>query len=40
MDDAELFEPEELFDLSNFLKVLQTLSRLSKCPKVQRKSVQ
>ncbi|XP_059480997.1 protein vav isoform X2 [Neocloeon triangulifer] len=40
LEDHELFEPEELFDLSNFLKVLQTLSRLSRCQKVQRKSVQ
>ncbi|XP_065334269.1 protein vav isoform X1 [Cloeon dipterum] len=40
LEDQDLFEPEELFDLSNFFKVLQTLSKLSRCPKVQRKSVQ
>ena len=32
--DSELFEPAMLFDYTDFGKVLRTLSKLSKCPKV------
>lgn len=33
--DADLFEPTMLYDLSNFHRVLITLSKLSQCRKVQ-----
>ncbi|XP_071447669.1 protein vav isoform X2 [Hetaerina americana] len=37
--ESDIFEPSMLFDLSDFLKVLNTLSKLSNCPKVQRKNI-
>ncbi|KAG8236230.1 hypothetical protein J437_LFUL010983 [Ladona fulva] len=39
LKESDIFEPSMLFDLSDFLKVLHTLSKLSNCPKVQRKSI-
>lgn len=33
--DADLFEPTMLYDLTNFHRVLITLSKLSQCRKVQ-----
>lgn len=35
----ELFEPSMLFDLSDFFRVLHTLSKLSNCPRIQRKNI-
>ncbi|XP_046398049.1 protein vav isoform X2 [Ischnura elegans] len=37
--DEDLFDPPLLFDLSDFFKVLNTLSKLSNCPKVQRRNI-
>ncbi|XP_071638969.1 protein vav isoform X3 [Temnothorax longispinosus] len=39
LSDSELFEPFMLFDLSNFHRVLCTLSALSNCPRLRRKSI-
>ncbi|KAK3920258.1 Protein vav [Frankliniella fusca] len=36
---TELFEPLHLFDLSDFFRVLHTLSKLSNCPRIQRKNI-
>lgn len=33
--ESDLFEPPMLYDLSNFHRVLLTLSKLSQCRKVQ-----
>lgn len=33
--ESDLFEPAMLYDLSNFHRVLLTLSKLSQCRKVQ-----
>ncbi|XP_012253065.1 protein vav isoform X2 [Athalia rosae] len=38
--DSELFEPSMLFDLSNFHRVLCTLSALSICPRLRRKGIE
>jgi hypothetical protein len=35
LKESDLFEPGMLYDLSNFHKVLNTLSKLSQCRKVQ-----
>ncbi|XP_034233685.1 protein vav [Thrips palmi] len=35
----ELFEPSMLFDLSDFFRVLHTLSKLSNSPRIQRKNI-
>lgn len=40
LKDSDLFEPSHLFDYTNFGKVLHTLSKLSKCPKVLRLGVE
>ncbi|XP_014484352.1 PREDICTED: protein vav isoform X3 [Dinoponera quadriceps] len=37
--DSDLFEPSMLFDLSNFHRVLCTLSVLSNCPRLRRKGI-
>ncbi|XP_011871795.1 PREDICTED: protein vav isoform X2 [Vollenhovia emeryi] len=39
LSDSELFEPFMLFDLSNFHRVLCTLSALSNCPRLRRKGI-
>ncbi|XP_066994159.1 protein vav isoform X2 [Anabrus simplex] len=39
LKESELFEPSMLFDLSDFYWVLNTLSKLSNCPKVQRRKI-
>ncbi|XP_018342547.1 PREDICTED: protein vav isoform X2 [Trachymyrmex septentrionalis] len=39
LSDSELFEPLMLFDLSNFHRVLCTLSALSNCPRLRRKGI-
>ncbi|XP_018051922.1 PREDICTED: protein vav isoform X1 [Atta colombica] len=39
LSDSELFEPSMLFDLSNFHRVLCTLSALSNCPRLRRKGI-
>ncbi|XP_026826200.1 protein vav isoform X2 [Ooceraea biroi] len=39
LSDSELFEPFMLFDLSNFHRVLCTLSTLSNCPRLRRKGI-
>ncbi|XP_060812268.1 protein vav isoform X2 [Bombus pascuorum] len=39
LSDSELFEPSMLFDLSDFLRVLRTLSALSNCPRLRRKGI-
>lgn len=39
LSDSELFEPSMLFDLSNFHRVLCTLSSLSNCPRLRRKGI-
>ncbi|XP_076302189.1 protein vav-like [Lasioglossum baleicum] len=39
LTDSELFEPSMLFDLSDFLRVLCTLSALSNCPRLRRKGI-
>ncbi|KAL6420434.1 hypothetical protein ACFW04_014438 [Cataglyphis niger] len=39
LTDSELFEPSMLFDLSNFHRVLCTLSALSNCPRFRRKGI-
>jgi guanine nucleotide exchange factor VAV len=36
LKEADLFDPAMLYDYSDFGKVLRTLSKLSKCPKVAR----
>lgn len=38
--ETELFDPSMLFDLSNFHRVLVTLSKLSQCPKAADKNVE
>lgn len=40
LSDSELFEPSMLFDLSNFHRVLCTLSALSVCPRLRRKGIE
>ncbi|XP_046734889.1 protein vav isoform X2 [Diprion similis] len=40
LSESELFEPSMLFDLSNFHRVLCTLSALSVCPRLQRKGIE
>jgi len=39
LKDGDLFEPSMLFDLTDFYRVLNTLSKLSNCTKVQRKKI-
>ncbi|KAL0109464.1 hypothetical protein PUN28_014493 [Cardiocondyla obscurior] len=39
LSDSELFEPFMLFDLSNFHRVLCTLSAFSNCPRLRRKGI-
>ncbi|XP_076233173.1 vav guanine nucleotide exchange factor isoform X2 [Calliopsis andreniformis] len=39
LSDSDLFEPSMLFDLSNFHRVLCTLSALSNCPRLRRKVI-
>ncbi|XP_049846897.1 protein vav isoform X1 [Schistocerca gregaria] len=39
LKESDLFEPSQLFDLTDFYQVLNTLSKLSNCPKVQRKNI-
>ncbi|XP_071569037.1 protein vav isoform X1 [Temnothorax nylanderi] len=39
LSDSELFESFMLFDLSNFHRVLCTLSALSNCPRLRRKGI-
>ncbi|CAG7815257.1 unnamed protein product [Allacma fusca] len=39
LKDTDLFQPSMLFDLSDFGKVLCTLSKLSSCPKAQRSNI-
>ncbi|XP_043526292.1 protein vav isoform X2 [Frieseomelitta varia] len=39
LTDSELFEPTMLFDLSDFLRVLRTLSVLSNCARLRRKGI-
>ncbi|XP_012275456.1 protein vav [Orussus abietinus] len=39
LPDTDLFEPTMLFDLSNFHRVLCTLSALSSCPYLRRKGI-
>ncbi|XP_011636427.1 protein vav isoform X2 [Pogonomyrmex barbatus] len=39
LSDSDLFEPFMLFDLSNFHRVLCTLSALSNCPRLRRKGI-
>lgn len=34
LDESDLFEPSMLFDYTDFGRVIATLSKLSKCPKV------
>ena len=38
--DSDLFEPSMLFDYTDFGRVLQTLSKLSKSPKVTRLGIE
>lgn len=38
--ESDLFEPAMLFDYTDFGKVLRTLSKLSKCPKVARLGIE
>ncbi|XP_046607275.1 protein vav [Neodiprion virginianus] len=40
LSESELFEPSMLFDLSNFHRVLCTLSALSICPRLRRKGIE
>ncbi|XP_021933195.1 protein vav isoform X2 [Zootermopsis nevadensis] len=40
LKENDLFEPSMLFDLTDFYRVLNTLSKLSNCLKVQRKKIQ
>nr|CAG4649071.1 EOG090X00I4 [Scapholeberis mucronata] len=40
LQESDLFEPSMLFDYTDFGKVLKTLSKLSKCPKVARLGVE
>lgn len=37
IDENDIFEPSMLFDFGDFFKVLHTLSKLSLCPKVQKR---
>ncbi|XP_065209606.1 protein vav isoform X2 [Planococcus citri] len=39
LQECDLFEPSMLFDLSDFYKVMNTLSRLSNCPKLRKKGI-
>ena len=39
LSDSDLFEPSMLFDLSNFHRVLCTLSALSNCSRLRRKGI-
>jgi len=39
LKEGDLFEPSMLFDLTDFYRVLNTLSKLSNCTKVQRKKI-
>nr|CAD7580465.1 unnamed protein product [Timema californicum] len=39
LKESDLFEPSMLFELNDFFKVLNTLSKLSNCAKVQRKQI-
>nr|CAD7457409.1 unnamed protein product [Timema tahoe] len=39
LKENDLFEPSMLFELNDFFKVLNTLSKLSNCVKVQRKQI-
>ncbi|CAL7947972.1 unnamed protein product [Xylocopa violacea] len=39
LSDSDLFEPSVLFDLSDFHRVLCTLSVLSNCPRLRRKGI-
>ncbi|XP_078045353.1 vav guanine nucleotide exchange factor isoform X2 [Augochlora pura] len=39
LSESELFEPSVLFDLSDFHRVLCTLSALSNCPRLRRKNI-
>ncbi|XP_076675030.1 vav guanine nucleotide exchange factor [Andrena cerasifolii] len=39
LSDSDLFEASMLFDLSNFQRVLCTLSALSNCPRLRRKGI-
>jgi len=39
LKDSDLFEPQCLFDLTDFLRVLQTLSKLSLSLKFQRHNI-
>lgn len=40
LKESDLFEPSMLFDLSDFYRVLNTLSKLSSSSKIQRKNIQ
>ncbi|KAK7867226.1 hypothetical protein R5R35_008400 [Gryllus longicercus] len=40
LKESDLFEPSMLFDLSDFYRVLNTLSKLSNSTKLQRKNIQ
>ncbi|XP_057377423.1 protein vav-like isoform X1 [Daphnia carinata] len=40
LGESDLFEPAMLFDYTDFGKVLKTLSKLSKCPKVAQKGIE
>ncbi|XP_046669462.1 protein vav isoform X2 [Homalodisca vitripennis] len=39
LKESDLFEPSMLFDLTDFYRVLYTLSKLSNCPKVLKKNI-
>ncbi|PNF32490.1 Protein vav [Cryptotermes secundus] len=39
LKQSDLFEPSMLFDLTDFYRVLNTLSKLSNCEKVQKKKI-
>ncbi|XP_039288077.1 protein vav isoform X1 [Nilaparvata lugens] len=39
LKESDLFEPNMLFDFTDFYRVLYTLSKLSNCPKVLRKNI-
>ncbi|XP_063243092.1 protein vav [Bacillus rossius redtenbacheri] len=39
LKETDLFEPSVLYELTDFYKVLNTLSKLSNCPKVQRNKI-
>ncbi|XP_069695874.1 protein vav isoform X2 [Periplaneta americana] len=39
LKESDLFEPSMLFDLTDFYRVLNTLSKLSNCVKVQRRKI-